>query len=136
MDDFRQLIDLGQLTSADSVLLARTAAEAIRGLNHATRQEAGLGQPSVTYDIIGALALATSRLGQVFTQITRWLDQALAAGRLGHDLGGEPAEAIGAAAIFLDDAGLSAAALAGDLNQAQQQLALINGRPRTRKEQP
>ena len=137
MDDFRQLIDLDQLTSADSVLLARTAAEAIRGLNHATRQEAGLGQPSVTYDIIGALALATSRLGQVFTQITCWLDQALAAGRLGHDLGEEPAEAIGAAAIFLDEAGLSAAALAGDLNQAQQQLALINGTPRnrTRKEQ-
>ena len=130
MDDFRQLIDLDQLTSADSVLLARTAAEAIRGLNHATRQEAGLGQPSVTYDIIGALALPTSRLGQVFTQITCWLGQALAAGRLGHDLGEEPAEAIGAAAIFLDEAGLSAAALAGDLNQAQQQLALINGHPR------
>jgi hypothetical protein len=136
VDDFRQLIDLGQPTGADSVLLARTAAEAIRGLNHATRQEAGLGQPSVTYDIIGALALATSRPGQAFTQITRWLDQALAAGRLGHDRGEDPAEAIGAAAIFLDDAGLSAAALAGDLNQAQQQPALINGRPRNRKEQP
>ena len=135
MDDFRQLIDLDQLTSADSVLLARTAAEAIRGLNHATRQEAGLGQPSVTYDIIGALALAASRLGQVFTQITRWLDRALAAGRLGHDRGGEPAAASGAAAIFLDDAGLSAAALAGDLDAAQQQLALLNGRP-NRKDQP
>jgi hypothetical protein len=136
VDDFRQLIDLDQATSDDTLRLARTAAEAIRGLNHATRQEAGLGQPSVTYDIIGALALAASRLGQVFTQITRWLDQALAAGRLGHDLGEDPAEAIGAAAIFLGDAGLSAAALAGDLNQAQQQLARINGRPRNRKEQP
>jgi hypothetical protein len=136
VDDFRQLTGLDQLTSADSVLLARTAAEAIRGLNHATRQEAGLGQPSVTYDIIGALALAASRLGQVFTQITGWLDQALAAGRLGHDLGEDPAGAAGAAAIFLGDAGLSAAALAGDLNQARQQLALINGRPRNDKEQP
>jgi hypothetical protein len=136
VDDFRQLTGLDQATSDDTLRLARTAAEAIRGLNHATRQEAGLGQPSVTYDIIGALALAASRLGQVFTQITCWLDQALAAGRLGHDLGGDPAEAIGAAAIFLGDAGLSAAALAGDLNQAQQQLALINGRPRNRKEQP
>jgi hypothetical protein len=136
VDDFRQLIDLDQATSDDTLRLARTAAEAIRGLNHATRQEAGLAQPSVTYDIIGALALAASRLGQVFTQITCWLDQALAGGRLGHDLGEDPAEAIGAAAIFLGDAGLSAAALAGDLNQAQQQLALINGRPRNRKEQP
>jgi hypothetical protein len=136
VDDFRQLTGLDQATSDDTLRLARTAAEAIRGLNHATRQEAGLGQPSVTYDIIGALALAASRLGQVFTQITCWLDQALAAGRLGHDLGGDPAEATGAAAIFPGDAGLSAAALAGDLNQAQQQLALINGRPRNRKEQP
>ena len=42
------------------------------------------------------------------------------------------------AGIFLGDAGLSAAALAEDLGQAQQQLALINGTPRSRtwKEQP
>ena len=138
MDDFRQLTGLDQATSDDTITLARTAAEAIRGLNHLTRQETGLGQPSAAYDVIGALALAASRLGQAFTQITRWLDQALAAGRLGHDLGEDPAEAIGAAGIFLGDARLSAAALAGDLDAAQQQLALINGRPRTRtrKEQP
>jgi hypothetical protein len=48
------------------------------------------GQPSAAYDVIGALALAASRLGQAFTQITRWLDQALAAGRLGHDRGEDP----------------------------------------------
>jgi hypothetical protein len=136
VDDFRQLIDLDQLTSADSVLLARTAAEAIRGLNWLTGRQTGLGQPSAAYDVIGALALAASRLGQVFTQITCRPGQALAAGRLGHDLGEKPAPAIGAAAIFLGDAGLSAAALAGDLNQAQQQLALINGRPPNRKDQP
>ena len=39
--------------------------------------------------------------------------------------------------IFLDDARLSAAALAGDLDAAQQQLALINGRGhRTPQDQP
>ncbi len=74
---------------------------------------------------------------QLLTQITRYLDQALAAGKLGHDLGEDPAPAVDAAAIFLGDARLSAAALAGDLDAAQQQLALINGsRPRTRKDQP
>ena len=130
MDDFRQLIDLDQATSDDTITLARTAAEAIRGLNWLTGSEAGLGQPSAAYDVIGALALAASRLGQAFTQITRWLDQALAAGRLGHDLGEDPAEAIDATGIFLGDASMSAAALAQDLNQAQQQLALINGHPR------
>src|SRR6266699_1580193 len=138
VDDFRQVIDLSQVTSDDTLLLARTAAEAIRGLNWLTGSEAGLGQPSAAYDVIGALAMAASRLHQALAQITGWLDRALAAGRLGHDLGEDPAEAIDAAGIFLGDAGLSAAALAGDLDAAQQQLALINGTPRnrTRKEQP
>ena len=138
MDDFRQVIDLDQATGDDTLRLARTAAEAIRGLNWLTRHESGLGQPSIAYDTIGALALAASRLGQLLTQVTRWLDQALAAGRLGHDLGEDPAAATGAAAVFLAGAGLSAAALAGDLDAAQQQLALINGHPRNRneKEQP
>ena len=137
MDDFRQMINSGELTSGDAITLARTAAEAIRGLNWLTRGEAGLGQPSTAYDTIGALAMAASRLPQALSQVTRWLDQALAAGRLGHDLGEDPAAAIDAAAVFLGDARMSAAALAGDLDAAQQQLALINGTPRsrTRKEQ-
>ena len=130
MDDLRQLTGLDQATSDDTITLARTAAEAIRGLNWLTGHQTGLGQPSAAYDVIGALALAASRLGQAFTQITRWLDQALAAGRLGHDHGDDPAEAIDATGIFLGDASISAAALAQDLNQAQQQLALINGHPR------
>ena len=130
MDDFRQLTGLDQATSDDTITLARTAAEAIRGLNWLTGRETGPGQPSAAYDVIGALALAASRLGQALTQITRRPGQALAAGRLGHDLGEDPAEAIDATGIFLGDASMSAAAPAQDLNQAQQQLALINGHPR------
>jgi len=129
MRDFRELIDLDQLTSGDTVALARAAAEAIRGLNHATRHDAGLDQPSVAYDVIGALSLAASRTGQALAQITRYLDTALAAGRLGHDLGEDPAHAIDATAIFLGDAASSAAALAGDLDAASQQLAPVSGRP-------
>ena len=136
MDDFRQLIDLDQATSDDTITLARTAAEAIRGLNWLTGCDAGLGQPSAVYDVIGALALAASRLQQALAQITGWLDRALAAGRLGHDLGEDPAEAIDAAGIFLGDARMSAAALASDLDAAQQQLAPVNGTPRpARREQ-
>ena len=96
---------------------------------------AGLDQPSVAYDITGALMLAASRLPQLITQITGYLDRALAAGRLGHDLGEDPATAVEATAIFLGDARTSAAALASDLDAAQQQLAPVNGTPRTRKEQ-
>jgi hypothetical protein len=136
VDDFRQAIDLDHLTGGDTVTLARTAAEAIRGLNHATRHENGLGQPSVAYDVLGALSLAASRTGQALAQVTRYLDRALAAGELGHDLGEDPARAVDGAGVFLGDARLSAAALAGDLDAACQQLALINGRPRSRKDQP
>jgi hypothetical protein len=138
VDDFRQMINFGQTASDDTITLARAAAEAIRDLNWATRHEPGLGQPSVAYDILGALSLAASRLGQLFTQITGYLDRALAAGRLGHDLGEDPAHAVEAAAVFLGDAAASAAALAGDLDAAQQQLAPVNGHParRTSKDHP
>ena len=135
MDDFRQVTGLDHLTGDDTVTLARTAAEAIRGLNHATRHEGGLGQPSVAYDVLGALSLAASRTGQALAQITRYLDQALAGGTLGHDLGDDPCFAVETAGLFLDDARLSAAALAGDLDAAQQQIALVNGRP-ARKDHP
>jgi hypothetical protein len=129
VDDVRQVISTDDLASGQSITLARTAAEAIRGLNHATRSDAGLDQPSVAYDILGSLSQAAGRLGQLLTQITRYLDQALAAGKLGHDRGEDPALSVEGAVIFLDDARLSAGALAGDLDAAQQQLALLNGHP-------
>ena len=137
MDDFRQITSTDQLPGDAAITLARTAAEAIRGLNHATRGGAGLDQPSAAYDILGALSQAASGLPQLTDQITRYLDHALAAGKLGHDRGEDPAPSAGGAIIFLDDARLSADALAGDLNAAWQQLAPINGRgPRNRKDQP
>lgn len=138
MDDLRQATGPGKLAGDDTVALARTAAEAIRGLNHATRRQDGLGQPSAAYDVLGALSLAASRLGQALAQVTRYLDAALADGRLGHDLGEDPALSVAGAGAFLDDARLSAAALAGDLGAAQQQISLLNGRPgpRSSKERP
>jgi hypothetical protein len=112
------------------VTLARTAAEAIRGLNWTTNSAAGLDKPSTACDIIGALSLAASRLPQLITQITRYLDQAASAGRPGHDFGEDPATAAEATVIFLDDARMSAAALSGDLDAAWQQLAPISATPR------
>ena len=45
--------------------------------------------------------------------------------------------AVDGAVIFLGDARLSAAALAGDLDAAWQQLALVNGHPASQhKDQP
>jgi hypothetical protein len=137
VNDFREIIGSGELTSDDTITLARTAAEAIRGLNWLTNCDAGLGQPSAAYDVLGALSMAAGRLGQAFSQITRYLDRAAGAGQLGHDLGGDPAAAVDAATVFLQDAAASAAALAGDLDAAQQQIAAVNGHPATlhRKDQ-
>lgn len=125
MDDLSRCRD-------EPVALARAAAEAIRGLNHATRGPAGISQPSAACDILGALSTAAARTGQALAQISRYLDAADSAGRLGHDHGEDPALAADAAAIFLSGAQLPAAALAGDLDAAQQQLAVLNGHPRQR----
>jgi hypothetical protein len=113
--------------------LARTAAEAVRSLNHATLGGQGLEQPSDAYEVLGELTAAASRLPQLLAQVAGFLDRALAGGRLGHDLGDDPCFAVETAGLFLDGARLSAAALAGDLGAAQQQLALVNGNP-ARKE--
>jgi hypothetical protein len=108
------------LPGHDAVALASQAAEAIRGPAHATRRPGGLGQPSAAYDVLGSLSLAAARLGQALARVTRYLD---------------PALPVSGAGLFLDDARMSAAALAGDLDAAQQQLALVNGRP-GRKDHP
>ena len=109
--------------------LARTAAAAVRSLNHATLGGAGLEQPADAYGLPGALSLAAAGLPQLLAQVGRWLAAALAAGRLGCDDGTEPAAAVSGAWLFISDARASAAALARDLDQAQQQLAAVNGSP-------
>jgi hypothetical protein len=116
--------------SPDATLaLARTAAETIRALNHATLGGRGLAQPADAYQLLGELSLAASRLPQLLAQIRRWLDGALAAGQLGCDDGTEPAITIGAAQMYLTEARTTAAALDRYLGYAQQQLAAVHGTP-------
>ena len=123
--------------SPDGTLaLARTAAEAIRGLNHATLGAGGLGQPADAYAVLGELSLAASMLPQLLGQVGTWLATALAAGRLGCDDGTDPACAVSGAWLFISDARASATTLAGNLSHAQQQLAAVNGQPSPRKEPP
>ena len=115
--------------SPQAVALARSAAEAVRSLNHATLGGTGLDQPADAYDVLGELSLIASRLPQLLGQVGRWLASALAAGRLGCDDGTDPAAAVSGAWLFISDARGSAAALARDLEQARQQLAAVNGGP-------
>ena len=112
-----------------TLALARTAAEAVRSLNHLTLGGNGLGQPADAYEVLGELSLAASRLPQLLGQVGTWLAAALAAGRLGCDDGTDPAAAVSGAWLFISDARGSAAALARDLEQARQQIAAVNGGP-------
>jgi hypothetical protein len=114
---------------ASPAALARTAAEAVRSLNHATLGGNGLEQPSDACEVLGELSLTASRIPQLLGQVGRWLAAALAAGRLGCDDGTDPAAAISGAWLFISDARGSAAALARDLEQAQQQLAAVSRQP-------
>jgi hypothetical protein len=114
--------------SAEAPLaLARTAAEAIRALNHATLGGGGLAQPADAYQLLGELSLAASRLPQLLTQVGRWLDGALTAGQLGCDDATDPTIAVSGAWMSLFDACAVAADLACDLDDAQQQLAAVHG---------
>lgn len=110
-----------------ALALARAAAEAVRGLNHAAG--AGLGQPAVAYAVLGELSLAASRLPQLLGRVSRQLAAAIAAGQLSCDDGTSPAHPAGAARASLDDARGTAAALARDLSRAQQQLSAVSRRP-------
>jgi hypothetical protein len=112
-----------------TLALARSAAEAVRSLNHATLGGSGLAQPADAYALLGELALAAAGLPQLLAQVGRWLTTALGAGRLGCDDGTDPAAAVSGARLFLSGARNSAAVLARDLDQARQQLASVHGTP-------
>ena len=112
-----------------TLALARTAAGAVRSLNHATLGGDGLGQPADAYELIGELSLAAAGLPQLLAQVGRWLASALESGRLGCDDGADPAATVGGARLSLSGARAAAAALAAALGQAQQQIAAVHGGP-------
>jgi hypothetical protein len=118
-----------------TLALARTAAGAVRSLNHATLGGEGLRQPADAYEVLGELSLAAAGLPQLLAQVGRWLAAALADGRLGCDDGTEPAAAVSGAWLFISDARGTAAALARDLERAQQQLAAVHGSPAPQAEE-
>ena len=112
-----------------TLALARSAAEAVRSLNHATLGGSGPAQPADAYALLGELSLAAAGLPQLLAQVGRWLTTALGAGRLGCDDGTDPAAAVSGAWLFIADARAGAAALARSLEHAQQQIAAVNGGP-------
>lgn len=110
-----------------TLALARAAAEAVRGLGHADIDCGGLDWPADAYDLLGELALMAGRLPRLLGQAGRWLHMALEARILGCDDGADPARAVTDAVLLLDAARASAAALAGDLEDARRQLGTVHG---------
>jgi hypothetical protein len=121
----------GPHSDEDTAAVAELAAEAVRFLNYATGHHAapGFTFPATACSVTGSLALAASRLGQCFAQVTDFLDRELAAGRLGDDSGCHPALPVERARRHLEHADQAARALAAALAAAQSDLAGLHQRP-------
>jgi len=120
----------GPHSDEGTAAVAELAAEAVRYLNYATGPHAcgGLAYPVTAYAVTGSLALAASRLGQCFGQVTDFLDRELAAGRLGDDSGAHPALPVERARRHLEHAAWNARKLADALTAAHGDLAGLHQR--------
>lgn len=105
--------------------LADGAAEAIRAMNHLTRDGQGLEYPSDVYDVVASVKIMSERLPQLFGQLTEWLWAEHAAGRVGHDSGGDAGLNVAGAESYLADASAAAHALYDALNSAHTELASL-----------
>jgi len=103
--------------------LAERAAEAVRELNHRTRDPGVFTGPAELYGLVGELALVAGRFPQLLDQLDRWLRAELDVGRVRADTGADPGPLVAAAGAGLADAGDAAQDLARVLDAARQHLA-------------
>ena len=112
---------------------AEAAAEAIRALNHATYgpwpSATGYAQPGDVDVTLAYLSMLAHRLPQALTWAERWLSRALADGRVRHDTGDDPGEAVAYAAESLAQARAAAESLAGHLDRAHTATSHLGGYP-------
>ena len=107
---------------------AERAAEAVRLLNYLTLPgdgAPGLRYPADLYDIAASLKAAPARMPQLFAQLARWLQEELAAGRIAHDGGLDPAEPVREVCGDLADADEAASALAAALDRVHNGMARL-----------
>ncbi len=90
----------------DAVALTEQASEAIRGLNHLTRDAGSLRHPVEVYQALGSLAEMCERLPQALEQIdvllTRWVENDQVRIDDGEFIGDPPA-AVAAASVWLTE---------------------------------
>jgi hypothetical protein len=106
---------------------AQAAAEAVRWLNHVTRDPGGYSWPSDVDDVIAELHVMAQRLPQAMEQAGRWLQSAVRAGQVGHDNGADPAATVADALADLDAAIGAAEDLAANLSLVHQATAHLTG---------
>ena len=108
-----------------TIALAQITAEAIRVLNHATRDTSATSDPATVNAVLGQLAAAAHRLPQLCGQLSGWLRQENTAGRLAHSDTSGLDDAIDGTLASLDRAAGHATHLAEALNRAQQATAWL-----------
>jgi hypothetical protein len=107
-----------------TMALAEITAEAIRILNHATRDPGAITEPATVHSALGQLAAAAHRLPQLCGQLAGWLAQEYNAGRLACAQGVLD-DAVGDAQASLDRAARHATRLGEALDQAQKATAWL-----------
>lgn len=103
--------------------LAERAAEAVRELNHLTRDPRVFAGPAELYRLVGEFAVLAGGLPQLLGQLDRWLQTEHDAGRVRADTGTEAGRIVAAAGADLADARDAAHELAHVLDAALQHLA-------------
>jgi len=115
-----RLLPLGGPYDPDGVAeAARTIAELVRRLNHATVHSSALRYPPHVHRTVEALRSALHGLRQTFTQIAVRLDGLGADPRVGHDSGADPAAACAEAASQLRQAADALSAVTDPLAKAE-----------------
>ena len=108
--------------------IAETISEAVRVLDLATLPGCGgFVWPADVDAVLTSLQLAAARLPQALVQSEQWLDEAMQAGRVGHDLDGDARSGVDGARKWLARAVTDASALARSLDVARQYTAHLTG---------
>lgn len=105
------------------------AADCIRAANHQSlpREGApGLEQPADVYDAIGNLTVLAGRLPQLFRQLSLWLGEQNAAGKVACDTGQDPGSCVADVRGLLDAAEECAGELRAILNRAHNASSGLN----------
>lgn len=110
--------------------LAEQAAEAIRGLNHLTRDAGSLRTPAEAYRVLSALSAATERLPQTLQQLDAllqlWTEQGVVSIDDGEFIGDPEAAAATVSVHLLEEARPALEAAGRGLAAAQQAIAFAS----------